>query len=167
MRAACSVHPVSLDVMAVITFGEEYKLRSFPLRSPVHHPVTSSRLVEICPELRAMLSDSLSLCSSRNVRDDFTPTTSTVMRTEVFTAVKSSMWVLCVITPCDFRPENGDSCLLPVSLSVVTPEKTEGKIVALFFLNVTFLHRYWKTENSELHGSKHSSNLVFSYLVRE
>jgi hypothetical protein len=65
MRATYHPNPVLRNFIVLIILGEEYKLRSSSLCSVLHSPVTSSLF---CPNV-LLFSNTLSLCSSLNVRD--------------------------------------------------------------------------------------------------
>jgi hypothetical protein len=68
MRATCPVHIILLDLICLMKSGGEYKLCSSPLYNFLHSPVISCLLG---PNflLNTLLSNTFSLCSSFNVRD--------------------------------------------------------------------------------------------------
>jgi hypothetical protein len=61
-------HIIIVDLIILIIFGEQYKSRSSSLCSFLHPPVTSS-LFGRNILLSTLFTDTLSLCSSLNVRD--------------------------------------------------------------------------------------------------
>ena len=68
IRTTCSAHLILSDLITRIIFGEQYRSLSSSLRSFLHSPVTSSFL-DPNIFLSTLFSNTLSLCSSLNVRD--------------------------------------------------------------------------------------------------
>jgi hypothetical protein len=67
IRATCSFHFIILDLIILIIFGQDYRSLSSSLRSFLHPPVTPS-LFGPNVLLDTVFSNSLSLCSTLNVR---------------------------------------------------------------------------------------------------
>jgi hypothetical protein len=68
MNATCTTHLIHLDMIGLMISGDEYKLRSSWLCNFRHSPVTSSILGPNIL-LRTLFSNTLSLYSTLNVRD--------------------------------------------------------------------------------------------------
>jgi hypothetical protein len=68
MRATYLAHPILLHLTILVIFGDEYKLRIFSLCSSLQ-PVITLSLFGPNILLSTLISNTLSLCSSLNVRD--------------------------------------------------------------------------------------------------
>ena len=68
IRATCPAHLILLDFITRTILGEQYRSLSYSLCSCLHSPVTSSLLGPNIL-LNTLFSNTLSLCSSLNVKD--------------------------------------------------------------------------------------------------
>jgi hypothetical protein len=68
MRATCPAHAFILDYIRLMTYEDEYKLWSSSLCNFLHSPVILS-LLDSDILLRTLFSNTLSLCSSLNMRN--------------------------------------------------------------------------------------------------
>jgi len=70
MRATCTANLVLIDLVTRILFGEAYKLWSSSVCGFMQPPATST-LLRLNILLSTLFSNTLSLCSSQSVRDQF------------------------------------------------------------------------------------------------